>query len=152
MYLDIYKEKFSNLNLHKSNFLISPHKIYMLLATIDLIQVKYIVVNEIYYDEMLIIFYKNYLDLNNKKFNIEVRPYYPFFHLSKKLKNNSQSFWHLSPKSNSDVDLCTIDSIRSTKELKNCIKYAYLDNELFELIKNHKNAIILKKILNNYLI
>lgn len=151
MYLDIYKEKFRSINLHKSNNLISPHKIYMLLAVIDLIQCEYIKDNKIFYNDVLINFYKNYLDLNVKKYQIDLKPYYPFFHLSKKLKNNNYSFWHLEPKLNLTINLKSLDSIRSNSELNKFIEYAYLDNDLFELLKLHKNAIELKNILNDYL-
>jgi predicted restriction endonuclease len=122
MALQFYLNKFRDLNTMRLQGHNKPHKVCMLLAVMDLIECGVIHENHIEFNEAL----KQSFTIHFQRLragNDQNSPENPFYHL------NSEGFWHLQPKSG--VDLSAITGFSNSK-----IAYAYLDDELFELMKS----------------
>lgn len=145
MSLMSYEHAFSNLRLNaKSNGAKSPHKVAMLLAVIDLIEQKKYTSNQIFLDQQLKTAFSQHFD-RLKNLADHDNPYLPFFHL------RSSGFWHhqLKPgKSNSYQKLSTA---KSSEIIETHIDFAYLDDELFELLGNQVVRSLLKTSLQQNL-
>ena len=116
-----YEKKFSNLNIHRGGGgEISPHQVAMTLAVIELIANGTNLDNRIYFDQRLKDAYSRHGGIRN--------PHYPFFHL------RSAGFWHhyLRPgKADSYAQLSTVTDVGTLNEH---VEFAYLDDELYELL------------------
>ncbi|HAC63412.1 MAG TPA: hypothetical protein DCF68_07685, partial [Cyanothece sp. UBA12306] len=100
----------------------AQYKPILLLSVIDLISQQVINENKIFVSDEL-------LNTFNKYWNILASEYkgglhYPFFHLQ------NEGFWHLVLKPNFNGL-----QPKTTNKLKQAVEYAFLDNELFELIQ-----------------
>lgn len=119
---EFYADKFRSLNMNIAGGKKSPHKVCMLLAVMDLIQVGHIASNKIELNQPL-------KDRFTEHFNSFAQgkdkntPENPFFHL------RSEGFWHLAY--HAGYDETTIRRYSSK-----AIAYAYLDDELFEYMKS----------------
>ncbi|QXO19036.1 HNH endonuclease [Vibrio ostreae] len=119
---EYYADKFRTLNMNIAGGKKSPHKVCMLLAVMDLIQVGHIASNKIELNQPL-------KDRFTEHFNSFAQgkdkntPENPFFHL------RSEGFWHLAY--HAGYDETTIRRYSSK-----AIAYAYLDDELFEDMKS----------------
>lgn len=119
---EYYADKFRTLNMNIAGGKKSPHKVCMLLAVMDLIQVGHIASNKIELNQPL-------KDRFTEHFNSFAQgkdkntPENPFFHL------RSEGFWHLAY--HAGYDETTIRRYSSK-----AIAYAYLDDELFEYMKS----------------
>ncbi|HSC76598.1 MAG TPA: DUF3883 domain-containing protein, partial [Pseudomonadales bacterium] len=114
----------------------SPHKVAMLLAVMDLIENESVFKNEIYFNEVL----KGAFSLRFSQLageNDRNNPHLPFFHLK------TSGFWHhkLKPGKASIYD--KIESA-SQSQINETISFAFLDDELFELLNNHVVRELLK--------
>ncbi len=125
--LDYYCKCLANLNV--SNNISrgkAKHKPTLLLSVIELIAQGDILENKILISDRLI-------DTFNKYWNIFVKSdagfvmglHYPFFHL------RAEGFWHLQSK-----DLPDGVRIKTIGKLREKVEYAYLDNELFDLLQD----------------
>lgn len=135
-----YEAAFSRLNPNKARGNVSPHKIAMLLAVMDLIESGSLTENEINFDSALTQAFTNRFN-ELKSDSDRDNPHLPFFHL------RSEGFWHheVNPgKVDSYVKLTTASGPRVIKEN---IRFAYLDDELFELLQNHVVRELLKTAL-----
>ena len=140
-----YERQFSNLKLNiRGGGEKSPHKVAMLLAIIELIAAEVITENKFFFDEELKkVFAKNFNAL--AKESDRNHPHLPFFHL------RSSGFWHhhLKPgKASSYTQLATASSAGILAEN---IAFAYLDEELFELLGNGVARELLKTSLHKNL-
>lgn len=140
-----FERQFSNLKLNtRGGGEKSPHKVAMLLAVIELIAAEVITENKIFFNEKLKeVFTKNFNAL--AKESDRNNPHLPFFHL------RSSGFWHhhLKPgKASSYAELATASGAGILAEN---IAFAYLDDELFELLGNGVARELLKTSLHKNL-
>jgi len=129
MSLEFYAEKFNALNMNRQKGGVSPHKVCMLLAVMDLIANKTINNNRIFFDQNLRLSFSH----NFNKYRTETdrdSPHLPFFHL------RSESFWHHQPKPGRAAAYQRLSTVSGPGELNNNVAYAYLDEELFQLLQS----------------
>lgn len=127
MSLEFYAEKFNALNMNRQKRGVSPHKVCMLLAVMDLIANKTINNNRIFFDQNLRLSFSH----NFNKYRTESdrdSPHLPFFHL------RSESFWHHQPKPGRASAYQRLSTVSGPGELNNNVAYAYLDEALFQLL------------------
>lgn len=129
MSLQYYEKLFSNLRLNRSSGRRSPHKVAMLLAIMDAIQEGYIHENRFFFSESLRRSFKHHLeslagsrDQNN--------PHLPFFHL------RGDGFWHHKVKPGMQRAYDRLTTASGPGVIHDHIQYAFLDDELFELMQN----------------
>src|SRR4051812_42732146 len=96
MSLAEYQDKFKRLVVNTAGGRASPHKLCMLLALLDLASAGGMSVNRIYFAPPLLERYGR-LFAAVKTPSDHANPYFPFFHLTGKLRNGQGSFWHLQP-------------------------------------------------------
>ena len=127
--LDLYYKQFGSLKVKITNGVKQPNKAIMLLCVMDLVRCGFIIDNEIPIDDTIKIAY----DTTWRLFFDSDPPsvWIPFWHL----KNDP--FWHFMPKRfSSEIDsLVTPGQTASINQMRSVISYAYLDVELFELLK-----------------
>lgn len=136
--LNYYLKKFTKLNVNKKNGVSAPHKPILLLAVIELIEQKKIQNNQIYLSPELIATFLKYwsnLVTTNHQSNIAL----PFFHLT------GDKFWYLA--SNMSSEGITSSIKPSLSALRNAVRCAYLDSELFELLQKTNSRFRLVSIL-----
>ena len=122
MALAYYLDKFRDLNTMRLQGHNKPHKVCMLLAVMDLIECGVIYENRIEFNQAL----KQSFTLHFQRLragNDKDSPENPFYYLT------SDGFWHLQPIAG--VELGDITGFSKSK-----FAYAYLDTELFELMKS----------------
>ena len=130
MSLLYYESLFSGLNLHTAGGHASPHKVAMLLAVTDLIENGTLNENRIEYSEFLeSAFTERFKGLRTK--GDSPRPIYPYFHLRK------DRFWHHSLKPGRSESYHRLSTVTNRNQVERHIAFAYLDDELFELLNNH---------------
>ena len=140
MWLLDYEHRFSKLNMNAAGGEKSPHKVAMLLAVIDGIESGDTTANRIYFSGALRARFKAHLrqfagdqDRNN--------PHLPFFHL------RTEGFWHHEIKPSGRAEYASLSTASGPGIIERCIQYAYLDDELFELLGNSLVAELLRKAL-----
>lgn len=122
-----YGKKFRRVRVDRSRG-IAPHKPILLLAVTEYIQRGYIAENKIYLVPSLIqTFLKYWVYLGSSNHNPDISK--PFFYMK------SGKFWHLWPKSGFEKILSSKQQLTTFAEVKRAIEYAYLDEDLFELIQ-----------------
>ncbi|WP_242634429.1 DUF3883 domain-containing protein [Marinobacter salicampi] len=124
-----YEKRFSTLRLNRRGGKKSPHKVAMLQAVMDLIESGQITNNRFYFDEPLKNHFterfqalKSHSDHNN--------PHLPFFHLQ------SEGFWHHKVRPGQQEIYKQLTTATSPGVINAHIDYAFLDDELFELLGN----------------
>lgn len=136
-----YQEKFSALNVYSTR---SPHKVAMLLAVMDLIEDGTLTENRIEYSDALRkTFAERFRELDSGTGH--GRPFFPFFHL------RGDGFWHHRIKFGRYESYRALDSARSRGDIDRHIAYAYLDDELFELLSYGVVRELLAKVLHGNL-
>jgi hypothetical protein len=124
-----YERRFSKLNMNAAGGQKSPHKVAMLLAVIDGIESGEVTANRIYFSGALRTRFKTHLDRfagDSDRNN----PHLPFFHL------RSEGFWHHEIKPSGRAEYASLSTVSGTGQIERSIQYAYLDDELFELLGN----------------
>lgn len=146
MNLDYYVRLFSFMTVKKTNGMLSPHKAIMLLAVIDMIEYELTDGNRYYLDEETEASYQYnwnlYIPVN--VFMFKPNPWTPFWHLKK------EPFWHFATipgKEECIEDLAPKGQTASVGKMRNVIKYAYLDEELYSLLKLEDSRSVFKKLL-----
>ena len=125
-----YESAFSRLNLHVAGAHRSPHKVAMLLAVTDLIEDGTLSENRIEYSRSLTqAFAARFKEL--KAEGDSSRPIYPYFHL------RSEGFWHHYLNPGQSEPYGQLNTVTGRNQIDRHIAYAYLDDELFELLGNH---------------
>jgi hypothetical protein len=138
--LSHYEKLFSNLNLNRSGSKASPHKVAMLSAVMDLIENGTLHDNRIAFDSTLTAAFtirfnelRSGSDTNN--------PHLPFYHLG------SEGFWNFKLVPGKSDSWNRLKSSPTGGAIRSHVLYAFLDDELFELlridtVRNHlKNAL-----------
>ena len=129
MSLQFYGEKFNHLNLNRQHGRVSPHKVCMLLAVMDLIAHKTIRDNKIFFDEGLRKGFSLHFNIHRTEKDRD-NPHLPFFHL------RSERFWHHHPKPGHALKYQQLTTVSGPGELNKHIAYAFLDEALFQLLQN----------------
>jgi len=112
----------------------------MLLAVTDLIEKETLTDNNIEYSDPLIrAFTERFRELRME--GDSPRPIYPYFHL------RSEGFWHHRLKPGQRESYSELATVTSRSQVEQHIAYAYLDDELFELLNNHTVRELLRSAL-----
>ncbi len=123
-----YAKKFSNLRVDRSRG-IAPHKPILVLSVINLFERDLIRRNQIALSpELVVTFLKYWHQLGSNSHNADI--VMPFFHLT------GDGFWHLKAKPGYESVLSSKVKLRSVRALREFIQYAYLDEELFKLLRD----------------
>jgi putative restriction endonuclease len=133
--LQPYVERFSRLVVNVNNGRASPHKICMLLAVLDLARAGGLTENRILYAPPLLERYSRLFDAVRTSGD-HPNPYFPFFHLSGRLRGGGESFWHLDPIPGRETVLASMNTARSHSDITANIAFARLDPALFELLRD----------------
>lgn len=108
---------------------VSPHKVCMLLTVMDLIANQTINTNRIYFDQNLRQLFTSYFNRYRSEKDRD-NPHLPFFHLK------GDGFWHHQPKPGRAAAYAELTSATGPSDINNNIAYAYLDEELFYLLRS----------------
>lgn len=124
-----YEKRFSKLRVNSGGANKSPHKVAMLQVIMDLVESGEVKQNRFYFDDNL-----------KRRFTERFRalasqsdrnnPHLPFFHL------RSEGFWHHKIKPGQLERYQQLTTATSSSVINTHIDYAYLDDELFELLDN----------------
>ncbi len=142
--LPYYLDKFSNLHCNKMKGEVAPHKPIMLLSVMDLIEAGFITSNKIEFSEMLEERFKS-----NWKRYVKTDSVFkpnagtPFWHL------NYEPFWRLVPFCGGEETIAQLKKSNpySSGTIRKNIRYAEIDSELFEFMKDENYRNKLKDIL-----
>tara|TARA_R110002124_G_scaffold12197_14_gene58184 strand:+ start:11681 stop:13006 length:1326 start_codon:yes stop_codon:yes gene_type:complete len=122
----------------------SPHKVAMLLAVMDLVEAGDIADNRIFFNRALKDKFTRYF--NNLAGEADRdNPHLPFFHL------RSSGFWHHQLKPCREDAYSQLNTASSPTVVTDNIAFAYLDDELFELLTNGVARALLKAALDKNL-
>lgn len=135
MSLGTYQEKFTNLRVNITAGRASPHKICMLLALLDLAKSGGLTKNRIEFGPALLERYTDFF-LAVQGPTDHLNPHFPFFHLSGKLKDDSDSFWHLIAHPGKENILSALKTATKASDITDNVDYAQLDLELFVLLQD----------------
>lgn len=125
-----YSKKFERLRVDRAHG-IAPHKPILLLAVIEQIKREIITENRIFLSSELIqTFLKYWSYLGSDSHNPDISR--PFFHM------RSGKFWHLWANPGYVELISSKEKLKTFAEVKKTIKYAYLDDALFELLQDPK--------------
>lgn len=126
--LSYYAKKFQRLRVDRAHG-IAPHKPILLLSVIELIKVEVINENKIYLSDLLIAtFLKYWSHLGSEAHNPDISR--PFFHM------RSGKFWHLWANPGFEKLVASKVKLKTMAEVRQAIKYAYLDEDLFEFLQD----------------
>lgn len=137
--LQYYSIKFSRLRVDRAHG-IAPHKPILLLAVIELIRVGSIQQNQIFLTEELILtFLKIWSYLGSEIHTSDISR--PFFHL------RGDKFWHLIPNLGFKEVINSKIKLKTFAEVQQAVKYAQVDDVLFELLQDPMTRASLTTIL-----
>jgi putative restriction endonuclease len=125
--LSYYARKFQRLRVDRAHG-VAPHKPILLLSVAELIRKEVIEENKIYLsDELIRTFLKYWAYLGSESHNPDISR--PFFHM------RSGRFWHLWANPGYETLISSKVKLKTFAEVKRAIKYAYLDEDLFEFLQ-----------------
>ncbi|PHQ14745.1 DUF3883 domain-containing protein [Marinobacter profundi] len=124
-----YEKRFSALRLNSSGGFNSPHKVALLLALMDLIDRGDLRENIIRFDNVLKDAFANRLASFGDS-SARNNPHLPFFHL------RSEGFWHHKIVPGQLESYEQLSTASSVGVVISHIEYAFLDDELFELLQS----------------
>lgn len=128
MSLSYYVDKLKSIRPDRSSGRSKPHKVCLMLAVIDLIEQGHIQKNRIFYDDKLkqrFTWHFNRLKAGNDVNS----PFLPFHHLQ------SSGFWSISFKADAKDSYLALKS-PSDAAIRRYVECAFLDDELFDLLKS----------------
>ena len=119
MTLLYYESVFSGLNLHMAGARVSPHKVAMLLAVMDLVEDGTLTDNRIEYSKSLTAaFQERFRELGTE--GDSSRAIYPYFHLRK------DGFWHHWLKPGQSESYYQLSTVTNRNQIDRHIAFAYL--------------------------
>ena len=137
-----YVEIFRNLSTGVQNGKKLPHKAVLLLSILTLIENGTITENKIHLDKTISdTFASTWGDyLHNSKIP---SVWIPFWYMK------SESFWHFKALADENIlqNLLCFAGHPSVGQMRNVIKYAYVDEQLFSLMQDREERLKLKKVL-----
>lgn len=119
----------------------------MLLAFLDVARSGELKENKIFFGPSILERYREYFSAVRTESD-HSNPYFPFFHLKGNLRNNEDSFWHLSPLPGREEILRSMTTASSYRAISENIAWAYVDEDLFELLQDEENIDILSHSLS----
>ena len=126
--LSYYAKRFQRLRVDRAHG-VAPHKPILLLSVIDLIRRETISTNEIYLSsELSETFHKYWNFLGSEQHNPDISR--PFFHM------RSGKFWHLWANPGFEKLISSKVKLKTLSEVKQAVKYAHLDEDLFEFLQD----------------
>ncbi|MBD1853629.1 hypothetical protein [Leptolyngbya sp. FACHB-711] len=126
--LSYYAKKFQRLRVDRAHG-VAPHKPILLLSVIEKVRREIITEDKIYLSSELIqTFLKYWSYLGSFNHNPDISR--PFFHM------RSGKFWHLWANPGYIKLISSKEKLKTFAEVKQAIKYAYLDEELFEFLQD----------------
>ena len=134
--LSYYARKFQRLRVDRAHG-VAPHKPILLLSVIDLFRKGTISTNEIYLSsELTHTFHKYWDSLGSDQHNPDISR--PFFHM------RSGKFWHLWANPGFETLISSKAKLKTLTEVKQAIKCAYLDEDLFKFFQEplSRNSLI----------
>jgi putative restriction endonuclease len=141
--LNYYIDKFINLKVDKASGAPAPHQPILLLSVIEQFERGKVSHNQIYLTpELIAAFLKYWSNLVTTGYHSDIS--LPFFHLSGKRKIK---FWHLMPNPGFEAVISSGTKIKSLSALRNTVKYAYLDNELYDYLQDSSARLKLSEAL-----
>lgn len=140
MTLSYYIDKLQSIRPDRSSGHARPHKVCMMFAVMDLIEQGYINDNKIFYDEILKSRFSWHF-MRLKQGNDADNPFLPFFHLQ------SSTIWHLSIKTEEQEYFQNLKSVTDAS-IRKTVNNAYLDDALFQFLKNPQTSQILRNALS----
>ncbi|WP_111748654.1 HNH endonuclease [Salinisphaera orenii] len=139
--LAAYCRKFRSLNVNRAGDRISPHKMCMLLAVIDLFDAQPDRANRIEYSPQLLERFRDYFQTVAGPGD-RANPYFPFFHLK------SEGFWHVQPRQGRREALRALTTVRSPAQVTDNIDCVALDSDLYGLLREqHARAALTETIV-----
>ena len=144
-----YVKMFANLSVNRRFGRKAPHKAIMLLSVIDLISTKQICTNKVEFSKLL-----EDCFLKNWKKHVGVSSLFlpkagtPFWHM------NSEPFWRLVPieEDTERLIILQMGNPTSARTIRQHIRYAEIDQELFDLLQSESNRAKLRvTLIKNYL-
>lgn len=137
--LSYYTTKFRRLRVDRAHG-VAPHKPILVLSVLHLIETESIKRNQIYLREELIdTFLQVWMYLGSEIHAPDISR--PFFHL------RGDKFWHHIPNSGFKKIVMSKIKLKSFGDVKQAIKYAYVDDILFELLQEPTTRRSLETIL-----
>lgn len=141
--LNYYANKFTKLRVDRAHGSVAPHKPILLLSVIELIEQGLLRHNQIpLCAELIAAFLKLWQQLGSAAHNADIGM--PFFHLK------SDGFWHFQPNPGFEALLDSGAKVRAVGVLRQAVEYAYLDEELFELLQQPISRNLLTTALLNH--
>lgn len=139
--VDYYLNKFTQLRIDRSHGRPAPHKPILLLSIIELIERGIITSNEIELTPEIVSTFLNYWNAlyPTQKGIVAL----PFFHMK------SDGFWHLVPNAGYEKSFNLIRHIKSSYQIRDMVRHAYLDNELFALLLLDINRTMFRRVIIN---
>jgi putative restriction endonuclease len=126
--LAFYAKKFSSLRVDMTRG-IAPHKPILLLSVLHLFEQNLVKKNQIVLSpDLIVTFLRYWSQLGSASHNSDIA--LPFFHLT------GDQFWHLKPKPGFESVISSKVRLRSIRAIREFVQYAYLDDELFELVQD----------------
>tara|TARA_B100002003_G_scaffold92852_1_gene86509 strand:- start:1283 stop:2590 length:1308 start_codon:yes stop_codon:yes gene_type:complete len=124
-----YEKRFATLRMNRGGANKSPHKVAMLQSVMDLVESGEVANNRFCFDDTLKRhFSKRFQELAYP--SDRNNPHLPYFHL------RSEGFWHLKVRPGQHESYERLTTATSQGVIDAHIEYAYLDDELFELLGN----------------
>lgn len=137
--LAYYLKKFSKLGVDRAHG-VAPHKPTLLLSVIEQFDKGRIQHNQIYLTpELIATFLKYWSNLVTTDHRSDIS--LPFFHLT------GDKFWHLMPNTGFEATIASRTKIKGLAALRNTVKYAYVDDELFEYLQDVSSRVDLAETL-----
>lgn len=125
--LKYYSIRFSRLRVDRAHG-IAPHKPILVLTVIELIRAGAIKRNQIFLSSTLIdTFLQVWSYLGSERHNPDISR--PYFHLQ------GDKFWHLTPNPGFRKIITSKIKLKTFQEVKQAVKYAQIDDALFELLQ-----------------
>ena len=124
-----YLDKVRKLNPNKSGGKVSPHKMCMLLAVIDLFDAHPYRPNRIEYEPQLLDRFHAFFRTVSAPGD-HPKPYLPFFHLK------TEGFWHLYPLEGREEVLAGLSAARKARDILDNVHHVSLDDELYQLLRD----------------
>ena len=130
-----YCREFAKLRVNPRPGGVSPHKICMLLAVLDLARGGGLSENRIVYGPQLLERFRRFFDAVAAPGDHD-NPYFPFFHLKGNLRGGGESFWHLEPLPGREAVLASMQKVGSHLDITANVAFAWLDPELHQLLQD----------------